>query len=238
MRTIVFRSPTALYAGAADAVVRRSVAASDERGTCVIAVSGGKTPLPLYRLLSTRPWLEQVPWTKMHVLWADERCVPPDHEESNYLAIVQALLRHVPIPAANVHRIRGEDPPADACRDYEQRLRSLAKLRGDPMHLSIDLAILGLGRDGHTASLFPNHPALLEDQRWVRGVTVPTEPRQRITLTLPLLNQASHILFLVTGREKRDALLRIQCGEDLPAARIAPVHGEATWFLDAKATSG
>lgn len=106
------------------------------------------------------------------------------------------------------------------------------------MHLSIDLAILGLGRDGHTASLFPNHPALLEDQRWVRGVTVPTEPRQRITLTLPLLNQASHILFLVTGREKRDALLRIQCGEDLPAARIAPVHGEATWFLDAKATSG
>ena len=239
MRWVVFRSPEEMIRGAADAFARRAVNACSERGSCVIALSGGETPQPLYRLLGNprERWFAEVPWQRIHVLWADERCVPPDHEQSNYRAAYRAMLHRVPIPAENILRIRGEASPAEAGVEYEQRLRSLATLRGSHNRLPIDLAILGVGLDGHTASLFPGHPVLHEDQRWVRDVIVPAQPPCRITLTPSLLNQANHVLFLAAGQAKRDILARIRNGEDLPAAQIAPAHGEVTWYVDAEATS-
>ncbi len=239
MRWVVFRSSEEMISGAADAFARRAAEACADRGSCLIALSGGATPQPLYRLLANprESWFGRIPWKKIHVLWADERCVPPDHEQSNYRAAYDTMLHRVPIPTENVHRIRGEAPPGDAGVEYEQQLRSLAALRGDRNRLPIDLAILGVGLDGHTASLFPNHPALLEDRRWILDVTVPARPPCRITLTFPLLNQANHVLFLAAGRTKREILERIRNGDDLPAARIAPAYGEVTWYVDSEATN-
>ncbi len=239
MRWVVFRSSEEMIRGAADAFARRAVEACSERGSCLIALSGGETPQPLYRLLGNprERWYGNVPWQQIHMLWADERCVPPDHEQSNYRAAYRAMLHRVPIPPENILRIRGEISPAEAGVEYEQRLRALATLRGDRNRLPIDLAILGVGLDGHTASLFPTHPALHEGHRWVRDVTVSAQPPCRITLTFPLLNQANHILFLAAGRPKRSILARIRSGEDLPASQIAPVQGEVTWFVDREATS-
>jgi len=239
MRSIVFRSTDEMIAGAADAFARRTIDAFSTRGSCVIALSGGMTPRPLYRLLADpdRPWSQQIPWSGIHVIWSDERCVPPNHEHSNYFTAYQTLLRHVPIPPANIHRMRGESPPTEACREYEERLRSLAALRGDPAHLRVDLVLLGVGRDGHTASLFPNHPALAESKLWVSAVNVQAEPPQRLTLTLPLLNHARHVLFLVAGREKRDLVTKLRRGDELPATQVTPHDGEVTWYFDNEATS-
>jgi len=222
--TIVrFTSPDTLYDVAGERFEVLAVESVRARGRLTVALSGGQTPLHLYRRLAAS---DRVPWESVHVFWSDERCVPPDHSASNYRAAREALLDTVPIPQDHVHRIEGESPPSDAAIAYEAEMqRTLGK------DSRLDLVLLGMGADGHTASLFPEHPALSEDTRWVLPVEVSAEPSRRITLTLPAINAARDIFVLVVGSAKVDALARIEAGESLPAGHVRPTDGRLTWFV-------
>jgi 6-phosphogluconolactonase len=208
-----------------------------ERGPFAVALSGGSTPRRLYELLGREPLRLQVPWQQVHLLWGDERCVPPDSAESNYRMAHEAFADHVPVPADNVLRIRGEDKPAEAAVAYEMSLRGLGRTigvtsLGSPI---IDLVLLGIGTNGHTASLFPYSPALWVVERLAVATEVP-ELGWRITLTVPVINAARHVVFVVTGEEKAAVLARIlqgpSKGDELPAQLIAPRPGRLTWLLD------
>ena len=210
-------------------VIRDAVQA---RGTCSLALSGGSTPQVLYRLLASR-FREDIPWAGVHVFWGDERYVPPDDSRSNYGMAKAALLDHVPCPAANIHPMPTHfSSPDEAARDYEATLRS---------HFSttwphFDLMLLGLGPDGHTASLFPGSRALDERARWVLPVLDPPAPPLRLTLTLPVLSQSAHTYFLVSGSDKAQAL-RAASAESAdphvcPAAGVRPATGVLLWWVD------
>lgn len=204
-------------------------------GKVSFVCSGGTTPEATYRELAARG-RPRVDWSKIHLFWGDERCVPPHHPESNFGMTKNALLDRIEIPASNVHRIPGEaSPPAKAAVAYEVELRDHFAEEG---RRGLDVVLLGLGADGHTASLFPGDPVLEETERWVRHVTAPEGyfPASRITLTLPLLNQARCIVFLAAGDGKKAAVAEIlDPGEggrrDLPAARVEP-RERLVWFLD------
>jgi len=212
--------PTAALA--AQAAARRFVAAANDairsRGEFVVALSGGSTPRSMYARLAAEPDASGVNWSRVQVLWGDERCVPPDHAASNYRMAREALLDHVSIPAANVHRIRGEDDPAEAATAYERVIRDVLRTPLGPPRdapgARIDLVLLGLGEDGHTASLFPGHP-LLDSSDLVAGLDdSPKPPPERITLTLPALNASHRLMLLVTGADKAPALARVLAGPD------------------------
>lgn len=230
MKTTVHDTTDLLYDGAAALFSEHSCEAIDARGRFSVALPGGRSPRGLYERLAGSPWRDRIDWPSVHVFWSDERCVPPDDAASNYRTARRCLLDRVPIPRTNVHRIEGERQPLDAADAYEVQLRGFLGPEG---HL--DLVLLGMGGDGHTASLFPRHQGLLEIHRWILPVHTPAEPPWRITMTLPLINAARHVLFLVTGSEKAQALERIRAGEDLPAARVAPGNGNVTWLLDREA---
>jgi 6-phosphogluconolactonase len=233
----------------ADAVAGRIVSASgaaiQARGEFVIALAGGSTPRRTYERLATEPLASRVTWSRVEVLWGDERCVPPDHVDSNYRMAREMLLDHVPIPAANVHRVRGEDDPAAAAAQYEVTLRSLLKTpAGPPQDASgarIDLVLLGLGEDGHTASLFPGGAAASERARWVMADSSAAASVWRVTLTPALLNAAAEVLFLVAGGAKAAILRRVLEGphrpQEVPAQAIEPCHGRVRWFVDAAAAA-
>jgi 6-phosphogluconolactonase len=201
----------------------------------IVALSGGSTPRRTCELLAD-PALA-VPWSAVHLFQVDERFVPPDHEESNFRMLRQALLDRAPVPAENVHRIRTETgTPLEAAREYEKELRQiLAPSAGAPPRF--DLILLGLGADGHTASLFPGSPALEERARWVAADFVQKLLAWRVTLTLPVLNAAREIIFLVSGAEKADTLRRVVRGREqrLPAERVRLPDGRLAWFADADA---
>jgi 6-phosphogluconolactonase len=208
-----------------------------QRGPFAVALSGGSTPRRLYELLGREPLRLQVPWQQVHLLWGDERCVPPDSPESNYRMADEAFVGHVPVPSDNVLRIRGEDDPAKAAIAYEMSLRGLGRTTGvtalgAPI---IDLVLLGIGTNGHTASLFPHSSALRVVERLAVAAEVP-EVGWRITLTVPVINAARHVVFVVTGEEKAAVLARIlqgpARGDELPAQLIAPRPGRLTWLLD------
>jgi 6-phosphogluconolactonase len=232
MRADVAVLPSA--AALADAVAGRFVAAArdaiDSRGQFLVALSGGSTPRDTYLRLGTEALVSQVMWSRVQVLWTDERCVPPNHAESNYRLARETLLDRVPVPAANVHRIHGEDDPLSAADVYETTLRALAR---------IDLVLLGLGEDGHTASLFPGSAAVHEPARWVVAARVGATSLWRITLTPAVINAAVEVLFLVSGAAKADILRRVLEGprrpQELPAQAISPVHGRVRWCVDAAA---
>src|SRR5258705_8528378 len=195
MRADVAVLPSA--AALADAAAARFVAAAGDaissRGQFIVALAGGSTPRDTYLRLGTEGLVSKVMWSRVHVLWGDERCVPPDHIESNYRMARETLLDRVPVPAANVHRIHGEDDPATAAGVYEATLRTL---------LRIDLVLLGLGEDGHTASLFPGGAAVPERTRWVMAARASAASLWRITLTPAVINAAAEVLFLVSGGAK------------------------------------
>ncbi len=230
-----FVCPTDTFAEAAARWVATCLKqAVRHRGVAHLALSGGSTPRPLFRLLATPEWLTAVPWSQVHVWWADERCVPPDHHESNYGMAYHLLLRHVPV--RHIHRLHGEAPdPEAAARAYEDELRRVFGL-GPRARPRFDLILLGMGADGHTASLFPGTAALAEQRRLVVVGQAPHPPRQRLTLTLPVLNRASWVLFLVTGAEKGPALAQVwQAPPDrppLPAALVQPRRGSVIWLVD------
>jgi 6-phosphogluconolactonase len=186
--------------------------------------------------LAASPARESFPWQGCDLFFGDERCVPPSDPESNFGMVKECLLRHVPMPEQAVHRIYGELEPELAARRYEERLRAL----GFATQKRFDLVLLGLGSDGHTASLFPNAAALEETGRLVVSARAPTPPLARVTLTLPVINAARQCLFLVSGSEKAQALAAIArgSGATLPASSVVPAAGQLRWLVDRAAASG
>jgi 6-phosphogluconolactonase len=211
------------------ALASRAIA---ERGCFVAALPGGLTPGPVYALLADEPFVSQVDWGRVQILWGDERCVSPDHLDSNYRMACRALLDHVAVPPENVHRIPGELPPAGAAALYQAELRRVLGEEG-----RFDLVLLGMGADGHTASLFPNTTAVEERKREVVAVYVQKLASWRITLTLPVINAAHHVVFLVSGAAKAPVLARVHAGEALPAGLVQPEDGHLTWLVDRQAAA-
>ena len=242
----VFDDVTSLMQNAAEIAVACAVAAMRDGGRFSLALSGGSTPTSLYELLATDAFARRMDWPRVELFWGDERCVPPDDVASNYRTVREALLDRVPVDAANVHRIAGEAEPADAATSYARELRAaFATPSGPPLTRRgsrFDLVLLGLGADGHTASLFPGTAAVHETERWVVAHHVHAVSTWRITLTPVVLNAAADVLFLVTGREKAPALRRVLEGpfqpDELPAQAIAPRSGRTRWLVDADAASG
>jgi len=237
----VVADPTALAREAAERFAGIAAEALARAGRFTVALTGGSTPKLLYTLLATEPYRSRLPWPRTHVFWGDERCVPPDHKESNYRMAHEALLRHLPIPPAQIHRMRGEDPdPERAAAEYEHQLRAAFQSQAG-MPPRFDLVLLGMGADGHTASLFPHTEALREKQRWVVRNHVPKLQAHRLTLTAPVINAGATILFLVAGDEKAAALRDVLEGPAdpgrLPAQLIRPTAGRLVWLVDRAAAS-
>ncbi len=209
--------------------------AGSSSGRFAICLSGGSTPRRLYQLLAASPYREAMPWDRVHWFWGDERFVPWDHPDSNYRMTREAMLAHVPAPAQNIHGIETAGEPAVAARAYESVLKSYYGAETlDPARPLFDVELLGLGPDGHTASLFPRTKVLEERKRWVAEV-IGAHPEARITLTYPALECSRHTAFLVAGADKREPLARVLAGDkELPAGRLHPA-GELVWFVDAQA---
>lgn len=206
-----------------------------KHGKFQVALSGGNTPRDMYRLLATQEFRTQIDWPRVHLFWGDERAVPPDDPESNYGMVRRELLLRVPIPPANVHRMEAETQPIGrGAHAYEDVLRQSLDLdgRGFPV---FHLVLLGVGTDGHTASLFPGARFLRETSRWV---STPTQERlgtRRMTITLPVIEAAEQVLFLVTGSQKAAMLRVVLCGNsdrELPAQMVHPRHGERIFLVD------
>lgn len=218
------------------AVVEESERAANEaaraRGRCLIALSGGKTPEKAYELWSTE-FRGRMPWAKTHFFWGDERFVSADDPKSNYGMARETLFQHIPVPPENIHPMATNFATADeAARAHEKMLRTFVGDAGP----SFDVLFLGVGGEGHTASLFPDSPALEEEKRWVVGVQAPAEPPARISLTFPILRRARATYFLLAGADKREivATLRKDAAAGtakLPVEMLRP-EGEAVWFLD------
>ncbi|MFC2078266.1 6-phosphogluconolactonase, partial [Candidatus Bipolaricaulota bacterium] len=201
MKTIRFPETDALYDHVAARFEALAGEAVSERRRFLVALSGGSTPIPLYERLA---YSKSIEWEAVHVFWSDERCVPPDDPASNYGTTRRALLEGIPIPSGNVHRIEGERDPVEAADAYEVLIRHELAEDG-----RLDLVLLGIGADGHTASLFPLHQALTETVRWILPVHVSAEPAWRITMTLPLINAARQVILLAVGRDKAEAVAQM-----------------------------
>ncbi|HKJ92661.1 MAG TPA: 6-phosphogluconolactonase, partial [Longimicrobiales bacterium] len=197
-RVLVLRDGAALAERAAELFLERARAAVARHGRFSVAMAGGRTPVPTYQRLTEPEYRDRVPWQQVHVFWGDERCVPPDDPRSNEGMVRHTLLDGVPVPESQVHPVRCAGDPAAAARDYEAALRAHF---GDTPRF--DLVLLGLGTNGHTASLFPGTAVLRERRRWAADVRPGEEPVTRVTLTLPVLQQAACVAFLVSGRPRR-----------------------------------
>ena len=236
-----FASLEALSRAAADEVCALSRTAIQERGRFICAFAGGSTPRRLYQLLAGPPYCERIDWARVEIFFGDERCVPPEQTESNFRLVKENLLDRIGLPAPRVHRIHGEAADLDAeARRYQEEMASVFGNPSTDSPPSLDLILLGLGADGHTASLFPDQPALAETQRWFVATRSPAAPHDRITATLPLLNAARVVIFLVAGEEKAAALRNILAGAHdprrFPAQLVAPA-GRLAWFVDQAAAS-
>jgi len=199
-----------------------------------IALSGGSTPKRLFQLLADMPLREAMPWERVHLFWGDDRFVPRDDPNSNYGMARDAMIVHVPIPPENVHGIEFKGTAADAAQAYERVLKSYyGSDTLDPARPLFDIVLLGMGPDGHTASLFPGKPGLAEKYRWVTDVPEPgLNPFvPRVTLTYPALDSAKSVAFVAAGADKTAMMRRVLAGDDLPSAHIDPV-GELIWFVD------
>jgi len=224
---------------AAQLIVRLAAESVVTHGRFAVALAGGSTPRKLYSLLANEPYRRQIDWALVEVFWGDERCVPVDDAESNFRMAQEAFLSKVPIAENQIHRMHADWPDRDAAAQaYVIEMRRVFGTDGIP---SFDLIQLGLGPEGHTASLFPHQAALHEQERLVMPVRTPKPPPDRLTFTPPLLNAARHVLFLVTGSDKADAVHEVIEGEynpdEYPAQIVHPPHGEVTWMLDTAAAS-
>jgi len=226
----------ALTDRAAELVIAAATTTIAAAGRFTLALSGGSTPRALYARLAEPAQATRMDWGRVHLFWGDERCVPPTDGSSNYRMANEALLSKVPIPPANVHRIHGEDEPRAAANAYETLLRSCFAGAA-----TFDLVLLGMGSNGHTASLFPGLTALDETERWVAAELVPEVGMWRVTLTAPAINAAARVLFLVAGRDKaatlRDVLSGPRDPRRLPAQLISPSPGRLTWLVDEAAAA-
>jgi 6-phosphogluconolactonase len=235
VRFEVLADAEALARRAADWLLAEAVA---KQGTFAVSLSGGSTPRLLYALLAKPPYLHAFPWSRVHWFWGDERFVPHDDARSNYRMVAEALLSQAPIPSGNIHAVpTGNSDPHEAAATYERSLKSFHGAdRLDPTRPLFDVTLLGLGTDGHTASLFPGSPVLQERNAWVAPV-LGEMPEPRITLTFPALDSSRHAAFLIAGKDKGPMLARLRRADDgLPASQVRPV-GTLHIFCDADAAS-
>ncbi|GAB4435832.1 MAG: 6-phosphogluconolactonase [Anaerolineae bacterium] len=238
MHVEVYPDSEALAHGAATHFVRLAAAAIAEHGRFSVALAGGSTPEAMHRALASEAFAPRVDWERVHVFWGDERCVPPDHAESNYRMARETLLDGVPIPARNVHRMRAEIGPEAAADEYEAALRAFFGADGPPR---LDLIFLGMGDDGHTASLFPGTAAVHETAGWVAAHHVAKLGAWRVTLTPAVLNAAANVIFLVAGAHKAARLREVLHGpyqpDALPAQVVKPAAGRLLWLVDQAAVA-
>lgn len=230
----VYATVAELQSAAAEQIAE-ALGPSSQGRVVTLALSGGSTPRRVHEILSELPGID---WSNVHVFWGDERTVPPEHEESNYRMAKESLLDRAPIPEAQIHRMAGESDPVEAAEEYEQTIREVFGVN-PPAVPQFDIIVLGMGADGHTASLFPGTAALDERERIVVANHVPQLDTDRLTLTFPVLNAARLVLFIVAGSDKTGAVERCFSGSaDVPpAGRVVPVSGERRWLLDAGAAS-
>ena len=238
----LFADADAVSRAAAEEFVRVAADAVAARGRCAVALSGGSTPQRLYQLLAASPLRSKVDWSRVELFWGDERSVLPDNKDSNYHMAQEAMLSRLPIPPSHIHRLEAERPDRDAvARDYQAVIARAfgVDVAGPPP--AFDLILLGMGPDGHTASLFPETTALDETTRWVVVNHVPKFAADRLTLTYPLLNSAREVLFLVAGADKAERLVEVLEGPDaprrLPSQRVRPTAGLLLWYVDRQASA-
>jgi len=233
----VFEDPPALAEAAAQLFIQAAGEAIARQGRFSAALSGGSTPRAVYARLAQPELSAQVDWSNVHLFWGDERCVPPEHPDSSFGMAQEIWLRHVPIPEDNLHRLHGELPPSQAADLYEAELNRFFA-EGQP---AFDLALLGMGADGHTASLFPGNTEVQASQRLCQAVYVEKLSAWRLTLTPRVFNAAQRVLFLVSGLEKAETLQQVLDGpfqpERLPAQSIRP-EGGVRWYVDRAAAGG
>jgi 6-phosphogluconolactonase len=228
-RIEILPDPPTLAHHAAEWMTQAALAAP---GAFRVSLSGGSTPKTLYGLLASDEFRTRFPWSRVSWYWGDERFVPYDHPESNYRMTREAMLAKAPVPSANIHPIPTDGTPEDAARRYERTLQdAYGAATLDPQRPLFDITLLGLGPDGHTASLLPGEPVLDERERWVAAVSH-GRPEIRITLTYPAIESSRRVAFLVAGEEKAEIFGAIRAGNSrVPAARVRPV-GELFWFVD------
>ena len=229
----IFADSDGLCREAAERILRAGQKAVADEGRFVLLLSGGQTPRRLYALLGSAEYRDRLDWTRTHLFWRDERAVPLSDPQSNYRMVAETLLSRIVIPEDHIHRIRTELPPEEAAASYERELREF--FAGPPR---FHVALLGMGADGHTASLFPGSPALREQKRLV--VATAKGSIERISLTLAALNAAREVLFMVTGTAKAPVLAAALEGpldSGLPAALVRPASGQVVWLVDRAATA-
>jgi len=234
----IFADASEVARAAADRFVELARTSVETRGRFGVALAGGSTPKRIYELLAADDLREQINWPEVHIFFGDERCVPPDDADSNYRMASEALLSRVPLPEQNIHRMRGEGDAVANARLYEDELRGFF---GDVDWPQFDLVMLGMGDDGHTASLFPATHALDVQSAWVTANWVEKFDTYRVTLTAPAINRARHIMFIVTGAGKAERLQEVLYGarepHRLPSQLIQPQEGALAWFLDEAAAA-
>lgn len=240
----IFPDVNSLSHSAADYFIQYAAESIQVRGLFTVALSGGSTPLSMYRVLASESFRGKVDWSRVLFFWGDERCVPPDHHDSNYHRAWETILSTVPVPETNIHRIMTEYEPIQAAAEYEEMLVTFfSRLPDETQRISasFDLVLLGMGDDGHTASLFPGTPVISEKTRWVRPVYVDQIGAWRITLTAPLITRASHIIFLVAGKNKSWTIPRVLYGpyqpDRFPAQLIMNAPSNPLWLVDEAAAS-
>ena len=230
-----YPSKDKLVAATAEFVADSIEQAIQQNGVCNLALSGGNTPGGVFTLLASDSCRNRVDWSRLHLFWGDERMVPPEHEDSNFRLVQGTLLGHIKIPAENVHRMRGEIAPEEAAAEYAELMHG--HFKDNPP--CFDLMLLGLGEDGHTASLFPETDAVEESEKHAVAVFVPKLDVWRVTLTLPVINASKKVLFLVSGKAKSEMVQRImsnkQPDKEIPATMVSPQNGELHWMLDSDA---
>jgi 6-phosphogluconolactonase len=237
----IYADRSALMEAAATRIVELAGDAIARAGRFTFVLAGGSTPRALYTLLASERFAKRVDWARVHFFWGDERCVPPDDTESNYGMARETLLDAVKPPPTNVHRMLGEEDPLKAAADYEALLHRFFEVPSGGAAPRFDLVLLGMGANGHTASLFPGTPPLHEQKRWVMASHVDAVAAWRLTLTPVVINAAANIVFLVAGAEKAARLHEVLHGKSdpdrLPAQLIHPAHGDLRWMVDAAATA-
>lgn len=228
----IYENVDALGSAVAELFLKKACLAVAERGRFTVSLAGGQTPQRIYEMLAKPPYSHQIPWEGIHIYWGDERYVPADDIRSNQLMARKAFLDHVPIPQQQIHPIVCNSTPEQAAKDYEEVIASTFS-EEEPQ---FDFIFLGLGSDGHTASLFPNTSVLQEKKHWTGHVYLPELDSHRVTLTAPLINQARTLAFLVTGDSKAQIVCEVLEGPQdhlrLPSQMITPKNGELFWFLD------
>ena len=241
--TITYRispTPAEVAKAAAELFTTAVINAVSARGVARVAISGGTTPKAMFALLAAEPFASQVPWDKLDLFWVDERCVPPDNADSNYRMTREALLSKVPLPADRIHRMEGELDPEVAAARYESTIRNAFRLEGAETP-TFDLILLGMGDDGHTASLFPHTEGLNDLTHIVIANHVPQKDTWRITLTSPVLNQGREVAFLIEGAAKAQVLHDVLLGpfqpDTYPSQIIRPANGRLTLLLDSAAAA-